>query len=225
MPLLNDMQAPVVKICGLTTVSGADAAVNAGADFIGLVFFAKSPRHVTHELASTVAAAVRGKSKIVALTVDAGDDVLDPIVEAVRPDFLQLHGHETPARVAEIKARHGLPIIKALPVASSADVEAADAYRGVADIILFDAKPAAGAEVPGGNGLSFDWRLLDAVAARYPFMLSGGLTPDNVAEAIARTNAHGVDVSSGVESAPGIKDEALIRRFLDAAHTNSDGRA
>lgn len=225
MPMLKDMQAPVVKICGLTTVSGADAAVNAGADFIGLVFFAKSPRHVAHDLASTVAAAVRGKSKIVALTVDASDDTLDPITEAVRPDLLQLHGHESAARVAEIKARYRLPVIKALPVAAAADVRVADDYLGVADIILFDAKPAAGAEVPGGNGLSFDWRLLDAIGGRYPFMLSGGLTPDNVAAAIALTGAHGVDVSSGVESAPGVKDEALIRRFLDAAHTNSDGRA
>lgn len=206
-----------VKICGLSTAPTLEAAIDAGADYVGLVFFAKSPRNVALTLAAELATRARSRVKTVALVVDPSDAALDPIVADVRPDWLQLHGHETPARVAEIKARYGLPVLKALPIATEADVVAADAWRPVADMLLFDAKPPPDAKLTGGNGLSFDWRLVAGVARRYPFMLAGGLTPDNVAAALATTGAAAVDVSSGVETAPGIKDAELIRRFVIAA--------
>lgn len=207
---------PLVKICGLSTPETLHAAIDAGADFAGFVFFEKSPRHLDLETADKLGPIAQGRIRKVALTVDADDAALDAIVAALAPDDLQLHGAETPARVAEVKARFGLPIIKAIGVATSADVEAAGAYEGVADIILFDAKPAPGAMVPGGAGVSFDWDLLRDVAIK-AWMLSGGLDPDNVAEAIRRSGARAVDVSSGVESARGVKDVGKIAAFVKAA--------
>ncbi len=204
------------KICGLKTLAGLDAALDGGADYVGLVFFPKSPRHVTLAEAAELAGHARGRAKIVALTVDADDATLDGIVAHASPDVLQLHGHETPRRTAEIRQRIGCEVWKALPVATPADAACAEAYSGSADLILFDAKPPKDAVLPGGNGLAFDWTALDAVKGRLPFMLSGGLTPDNVAEAIRMTTPWGVDVSSGVESAPGIKDAAKIEAFLRA---------
>jgi phosphoribosylanthranilate isomerase len=189
----------------------------AGARYVGFVFFAKSPRAVTVEQAAALAVEVPPGIAKVALVVDADDATLDEIVARVPLDMLQLHGHETPERVAEVRARHGLPVMKAVGVASEADLPALDAYAAVADQILVDAKAPKGAPLPGGNGLAFDWQLIAGRRWPVPWMLAGGLTPDNLAEAVARTGARQVDVSSGVESAPGVKDEVRIRAFLDAA--------
>ncbi|EYD70822.1 phosphoribosylanthranilate isomerase [Limimaricola hongkongensis] len=207
-----------VKICGLSDRAGLDAAVAAGARYVGFVFFAKSPRAVSVETAAALAVEVPPGIAKVALVVDADDTTLDEIVARVPLDMLQLHGRETPARVAEIRARHGLPVMKAVGVASEADLPMLDAYAAVADQILVDAKPPAGAALPGGNGLAFDWRLIAGRRWSVPWMLAGGLTPENLAEAVARTGARQVDVSSGVESAPGIKDAVRIGAFLTAAH-------
>jgi phosphoribosylanthranilate isomerase len=207
-----------VKICGLKTGEALEAALEGGADYVGLVFFGKSPRNTTLEEARARAALARGRAKIVALSVDADDATLDGIVEAARPDVLQLHGHESPERVAAIKARYGLTIWKALPVEAAADAERAFEYAGIADLIVFDGKPPKGADLPGGNGRVFDWAVLEAIKGRLPFMLSGGLTAENVGEAVRVTGAQAVDVSSGVESGPGIKDPELIRRFLRAVN-------
>ncbi|MFT6532692.1 MAG: phosphoribosylanthranilate isomerase [Limimaricola cinnabarinus] len=206
-----------VKICGLSDRAGLDAAMAAGARYVGFVFFAKSPRAVTVEQAAALAVEVPPGIAKVALVVDADDATLDEIVARVPLDMLQLHGHETPERVAEVRARHGLPVMKAVGVASEADLPALDAYAAVADQILVDAKAPKGAPLPGGNGLAFDWQLIAGRRWPVPWMLAGGLTPDNLAEAVARTGARQVDVSSGVESAPGVKDEVRIRAFLDAA--------
>ena len=206
-----------VKICGLSDRAGLDAAMAAGARYVGFVFFAKSPRAVTVEQAAALAVEVPPGIAKVALVVDADDATLDEIVARVPLDMLQLHGHETPERVAEVRARHGLPVMQAVGVASEADLPALDAYAAVADQILVDAKAPKGAPLPGGNGLAFDWRLIAGRRWPVPWMLAGGLTPDNLAEAVARTGARQVDVSSGVESAPGVKDEVRIRAFLDAA--------
>lgn len=206
-----------VKICGLTTRETMDAALEAGADYVGLVFFAKSPRNVTLEAAGRLAEQARGRARVVALVVDATNDQLEAIIGTVRPDWLQLHGHETVDRVRAVKARFCLPVLKALPIATEADVAAAEAYRGACDLLLFDARPPPDATLTGGNGLAFDWRLVADVARRYPFMLAGGLTPDTVATAIATTGAAAVDVSSGVETAPGIKAPRLIGSFIRAA--------
>jgi phosphoribosylanthranilate isomerase len=208
-----------VKICGLKTEAALDAALAGGADFVGFVFCAKSPRNITPDEARLLAARARGKAKIVALLVDPDDAQLADVVETVSPDILQLHGSETPARVDEIARRFGRPVMKAVPVASADDVSAARAYAGKAARILFDATSVPGAAVPGGNGVAFDWHALEGVSSRMDFMLAGGLTPDNVAAAIALTGAAAVDVSSGVESQPGHKDPELIRRFLRAAKT------
>lgn len=207
------------KICGVTTREALDAAIDGGADDIGLVFFAKSPRHLSLESAAELAKAARGKVSIVALTVDANDAALAGIVRDVHPDMLQFHGRESPERVAQVRERHGVPIIKAISVETAADAAAARVYRGSADLILFDAKAPKGATLPGGNGLTFDWRALDGFAGEFDFMLSGGLNPDNVADAIRLTGAAAVDVSSGVETAPGVKSPDLIRRFLHAVKT------
>ena len=206
---------PLIKICGLSTAETLEAALDAGADLVGLVFFDKSPRHLSLEQAGSLAAQARNRARLVVLTVDADDRTLAAIVEAVKPDWLQLHGRETPARVAEAKTRFGRPILKAIGVSAPGDVAGADLYAGVADMILFDAKPPKGAVLPGGNGLAFDWTLLRDAAS--PFMLSGGLSPDTVAEAIRIAAPESVDVSSGVESAPGVKDPAKIRAFVAAA--------
>ena len=209
--------APIVKICGLSTAETLDAALTAGADMVGFVFFPKSPRHVAYETARALGRRARGRAKIVALSVDADDDTLSRIVEALSPDILQLHGSESPARVVEIGERYGRPTMKAIGVAAREDLAAAEPYEHAADFLLIDAKPVRGAVLPGGNGLAFDWRLARGFVPQKPWLLSGGLDPVNVAEAIARTGAQGVDVSSGVESAPGVKDGARIRAFIAAA--------
>lgn len=209
--------ATEVKICGLKSDEAVDAALDGGADYIGLVFFPRSPRHVDVPTALKLADRARGQAKIVALFVDPDDRVLDDIVEKVQPDYVQLHGDESAPRVREIKRRLHLPVIKAIRVGSAVDAARALRYNEAADLILFDSHPPKGAPAPGGNGQSFDWHALDDVKDRMTFMLSGGLTPDNVAAAIAATHARAVDVSSGVESAPGVKDINLIRRFLQAA--------
>ena len=204
-----------IKICGLSTPGAVDAAIGGGASHAGFVFFGKSPRNVAPEAAAPLAARARaGGVAPVAVTVDADDAALEAIVEAMRPAMLQLHGAETPGRVAAVKARHGLPVMKALAVSDAGDLDRLDAYRGVADRFLLDAKPPRGSDLPGGNGVSFDWSLLGALDARTPYMLSGGLDADNVAEALAAADPSGIDVSSGVESAPGVKDAALIEAFL-----------
>ena len=206
-----------VKICGLREEAHVAAAVDAGARYVGFVFFAKSPRNVTVELAARLAATVPPGVAKVALVVDATDADLDAIVAAVPLDMLQLHGNESPDRVAEIRARYGLPVMKAVGIAGPEDVEKIALYGKVADQILVDAKAPKGAAVPGGNGLAFDWTLIARKYWPCPWMLAGGLTPDNVAEAIRLTGARQVDVSSGVELAPGVKDAGLIRAFVAAA--------
>jgi phosphoribosylanthranilate isomerase len=206
----------VVKICGLSTLETLDAALDAGADMVGFVFFPKSPRHISHDQARMLGAAVKGRASKVALAVDADDDQLSAIIEALAPDCLQLHGHETPERVLDVKKRFGLPVMKVLSMAEAADLTAIPLYETVADRLLFDAKPPKTSVLPGGNGVSFDWGLLAGLSKRLPYMLSGGLDAGNVAKALAMTGAWGVDVSSGVETAPGQKDPALIRGFVAA---------
>jgi phosphoribosylanthranilate isomerase len=205
---------PAIKICGLTKPDTLEAALRARADMVGLVFFPKSPRHVSIETASQLASLTGLRSIKVALTVDADDALLDTIVTSAKPDMLQFHGSETPERIRAVKARYGLPIMKAIGISGPADLAAVDAYADSADRILFDAKPPNGSEIPGGNGLAFDWDLLSGVQLKAPFMLSGGLDAGNVVEAAGRTCAGAVDVSSGVESAPGQKDPARISAFV-----------
>ncbi len=207
----------LVKVCGLTTPEAVDAAVTAGADMIGLVFFPPSPRHAGFVPARSLAQRARGKAEIVALTVDADDTTLDTIIETIQPDRLQLHGHEDCERVRTIRARYGIPIIKAVGISTAADVDRLAAYRACVDLFLLDAKPPKGATRPGGNGAAFDWSILDARPADLRFLLSGGLTPATVGAAIARTRPDGVDVSSGVETGPGVKDPALVTAFVRAA--------
>lgn len=212
-----------IKICGLKTPQDLAAAAAAGAAYAGFVFFPKSPRHLGLDQAlALMRSAPEGLCKV-ALVVDADDATLDALTAALPVDMLQLHGHESPARVAEIKARHGLPVMKAVGVAEPGDLAAVMDYALVADQILVDAKPPKGAALPGGNGLAFDWRLVAQRRWLKPWMLAGGLTPDNVAEAIRLTNARQVDVSSGVESAPGVKDAARIMAFADAARREKAG--
>jgi phosphoribosylanthranilate isomerase len=208
---------PIVKICGLSTPSTLEAALRAGADMVGFVFFEKSPRHVGYEAARALGAQARGRARIVALSVDADDGTLARIVEALAPDILQLHGREPPERVESIARRFGLATMKAIGVSAPEDIAAAAPYDGVADFLLIDAKPPKGAVLPGGNGLAFDWRLARGFAPAAPWLLSGGLDAANVAAAIALAGAQGVDVSSGVESAPGVKDEDKIAAFVAAA--------
>lgn len=206
-----------VKICGLRTQEDVAVAADAGARYVGFVFFPKSPRYVDLAVARTLATAAPVGVAKVALTVDADDAFLDRLVGEVPLDMLQLHGRESPARVAEIRARHGLPVMKAVGIAEAEDLSALDRYEEVSDQILVDAKPPRTSGLPGGNGLSFDWRLIAGRDWRRPWMLAGGLTPETVAEAIAMTGAQQLDVSSGVESAPGVKDAERIRAFLVAA--------
>jgi phosphoribosylanthranilate isomerase len=206
-----------VKICGLKTETALEAALAGGADYVGLVFFPPSPRNVTPAVAKALASRARGQAKIVALMVDPDDALIAEVVAAAAPDLIQLHGHETPTRVAEIRTRWGIPLMKAVPVETADDARAARQFSPAADLILFDALAPADSARPGGNGAPFDWRTLLGVTEGIPFVLSGGLTPDNVAEAIRLTGATTVDVSSGVESRPGEKDPELIRRFLRAA--------
>jgi phosphoribosylanthranilate isomerase len=213
----------IVKICGLSTPGTVDAALAAGADMIGLVFFPPSPRAVTLDAAVPLADRARGRADVTVLTVDMDEAGLAAIVDAVRPDWLQLHGHEPPEQVAALKRRFGLPAMKAIGIRERSDLAAVDTYRGVADRILLDAKPPKGATRPGGNAVAFDWAILDGFAPGLPWMLSGGLDPANVGAAIARTGAPGVDVSSGVETAPGQKDAGLIAAFVEAARAAASG--
>ncbi|PTW63239.1 phosphoribosylanthranilate isomerase [Breoghania corrubedonensis] len=205
----------LVKICGLSTPDTMNTALEAGADMVGLVFFAKSPRHVSFEAASKLAAIARGRAEIVALTVDADDEFLSQIMEKAAPDWLQLHGSETPGRLREIRTRFATPVMKAFGIRERGDLEAISDYAGIADRILFDSKPPRDATVPGGSGKRFDWRLLEGLDLHTPFMLSGGLDAGNVAEALDTTGARAVDVSSGIEATRGVKDPALIRRFIE----------
>ncbi len=206
-----------VKICGLTAPDHVRAAVDAGARYLGFNFFAKSPRYVSPQQAAKLATHVPAGVAKVALVVNAPDEVLDDITQNAPFDILQLHGGESIERVQQIKDRYGLPVMKVIGVADEADLAAIDAFSDVADQLLIDAKPPKNAVLPGGNGLAFDWRLLAGRKYwRKPWMLAGGLTPDNVAEAIRMTGARQVDVASGVESAPGVKDAALMKAFIDA---------
>jgi phosphoribosylanthranilate isomerase len=209
--------APTVKICGLSTGLTLDAALDAGADMVGFVFFSKSPRHIDWATGRALGRQARGRATIAALSVNADDDTLKRIVEALSPDLMQLHGSETPARVKEIRELFGRPTMKAIGVATHGDLAAAKTYEGVADHLLIDAKPPKGAVLPGGNGRPFDWSLTREFRPSVPWLLSGGLDPDTVEAAIALSGARGVDVSSGVESAPGVKDPARIRAFVAAA--------
>lgn len=203
-----------VKICGLSTPEAMQAALDAGADFVGLMFYPKSPRNVSLELAAKLAAIAKGRAKIVAVVVDADDALLKAIVDYAKPDYIQAHGDETPQRILEIKNQFGVQVIKVIKVKGAVDVDLTKDFRSVADLIMFDPK-APKDTLPGGNGLSFDWNLLNGNEGQ--FMLAGGLTPDNVAVAIRITHAPIVDVSSGVETAPGIKDADLIAKFIKAA--------
>jgi phosphoribosylanthranilate isomerase len=207
----------IVKICGLSTPETLDVALESGADLVGFVFFPPSPRNLGFADARTLGARVKGRAGKVALSVDADDAVLDAVVEALEPDMLQLHGKEPRARVSAIKARYGLPVMKAIAVETRADLDVVPAYAGIADRLIFDARPPREATRPGGLGAPFDWRLLENLDPGVPFMLSGGLDADNVAEALEITRAGGVDVSSGVERAPGEKDPDRIRAFIRAA--------
>ncbi|MDP5305742.1 phosphoribosylanthranilate isomerase [Paracoccus spongiarum] len=206
-----------VKICGLSAPDHVAAAVDAGARYVGLVFFPKSPRAVTPDRAAALAGAVPPGIARVGLFVDPDDALLQAVLATVPLDLIQLHGHETPDRVAAVRALTGLPVMKAVGIASAADLPALTDYGLVADMLLVDAKPPRDAVLPGGNGLAFDWRLLVGRRWLRPWLLAGGLTPQNVAEAIRLTGAQAVDVSSGVETAPGLKDPALIRDFVAAA--------
>jgi len=204
----------IVKICGLATQDGLDAALACGADMLGFVFFNKSPRHVSLDLATALGARVGGRADKVLLTVDADDALLAAAIAALDPQFLQLHGGETPARVASIRARFGLPVMKAIGIGAAPDPAEIRLFDAIADMLLFDAKPRPEAARPGGNGTGFDWVLLDAIETKKPWLLAGGLDATNVAAALASTRAHGVDVSSGVESAPGEKDPDKIAAFV-----------
>lgn len=205
-----------VKICGLREAAHVDAAVAAGAAYVGFVFFPKSPRNIDMQAARALAASVPPGVAKVALTVNASDADLDTLTQTVPLDMLQLHGSETPERVQAVKARYGLPVMKAVGIATAEDLPQIDTYAQVADQLLIDTKPPKGADRPGGNAQTFDWNLIAGRRWSVPWMLAGGLTADNVADAIARTGARQVDLSSAVESAPGIKDPALIRAFIKA---------
>jgi phosphoribosylanthranilate isomerase len=206
-----------VKICGISTVDDVRACAGAGANYMGLVFFEKSPRNITIPAARDLAlAAPMGLAKV-ALVVNPSDAELDAIAGTVPLDMIQLHGRETPERVAEVKARYGLPVMKAVGIADANDLPKLESYFGVADQILVDAKPPKGGELPGGNGLSFDWRLIAGRRWPCPWMLAGGLTPENVAEAVKMTGTKQVDVSSGIEDAPGQKNAELIQKFVQSS--------
>jgi phosphoribosylanthranilate isomerase len=205
-----------IKICGLMTPQALDVALDSGADMVGFVFFAPSPRNLGLELARTLGERVRGRAGKVALTVNANNHTLGGIIDALKPDMLQLHGKETPERVAVVRSRFGLPVMKALPIAERADLSPIREYALVADRLIFDARAPQDATRPGGLGKPFDWTLLSGISPGVPFMLSGGLDANNVAQALRITRAPGVDVSSGVERAPGEKDPDMIRAFIRA---------
>jgi phosphoribosylanthranilate isomerase len=215
--------ALMVKICGLKTAEALEVALESGADQVGFVFFAPSPRNLGLEAARRLGAQVNGRAGKVALTVDASDDTLSDIVEALQPDMLQLHGEETPERVAVVRSRFGLPVMKALPIAQQSDLSPIRLYAHVADKIIFDARAPVDATRPGGLGTPFDWTLLKGIDPAIDFVLSGGLDVSNVAQALAITRAKGVDVSSGVERAPGEKDAQKIRDFIRAVRQAERG--
>jgi phosphoribosylanthranilate isomerase len=212
----------IVKICGLSTPETLDAALQAGADMVGFVFFPPSPRHVSLEVAGGLGRQVRGRAAKVALSVDADDALLANSIDALRPDFLQLHGRESVARLRDIKQKFGLPVIKAIAVETRADLAGLAGYAAVADRILFDARAPKGATRPGGLGAAFDWQLLQNLELKLPFIVSGGLNAGNVAEAVRITRAGGVDISSGVERSPGVKDSDMIRAFVRAARATEE---
>ncbi|MDI4664571.1 phosphoribosylanthranilate isomerase [Xanthobacter autotrophicus] len=212
-----------VKICGIRTADALDAALGAGADLVGFVHFPKSPRHLSLADAPGLVARVEGRARKVALLVDPDDALVADVVSAFSPDLLQLHGSETPERVAAIRAAFGLPVMKALPVARREDLARLPEFAAVADMILFDAKPDPGALLPGGNGRPFDWRLVAGLDVARPLMLSGGLNADNVSQALSEIRMDGVDVSSGVEDAPGVKSPDKIRAFVAAARRAAGG--
>jgi phosphoribosylanthranilate isomerase len=212
----------IVKICGLSTRETLDVALDAAADMVGFVFFPPSPRHLSLEVARDLGQAVKRRAAKVALTVDADDATLAGIVEALQPDLLQLHGRETAARLREIRQKFALPVMKAIPVETSADLAVLPNYAGMADRILFDARAPKEATRPGGLGAVFDWHVLENIDLKLPFMVSGGLHAGNVAEAVRVTHAGGVDVSSGVESTPGHKDPEMIRAFIRAARATEE---
>ncbi|WP_448028543.1 phosphoribosylanthranilate isomerase [Bradyrhizobium liaoningense] len=212
----------LVKICGLSTRETLQAALDAGADMVGFVFFPPSPRHLSLEAGRELGRQVKQRALKVALTVDADDATLDNIMDALSPDILQLHGRESVARLLDIKQRFGRPVMKAVPVATSADLAVLPGYAAVADSVLFDARAPKDATRPGGLGAPFDWHLLENLDLKLPYMVSGGLHADNVTEALRVTRAGGVDVSSGVESAPGVKDPEMIKAFIRAARASQD---
>ena len=216
-PIRNPMPAPLIKICGLTTPTALEATIAARADYAGLVVFPPSPRHLALADAAALGARAAGRIKLVGLFVDAADSLIAETVAAARLDVIQLHGKEDPARVAALRAAFGLPVWKAMAVSSREDITRAKTFAGAADLVLFDAKPPKGAALPGGLGLVFDWTLLAGHRGSVPWGLAGGLSPANVAEAVRVCAAPLVDVSSGVESAPGVKDEALIAAFCREA--------
>jgi phosphoribosylanthranilate isomerase len=211
--------ALVIKICGLTTPDTLEVALEAGADMVGFVFFPPSPRHLQFDVARGLGVRVRGRAQKVALTVDAGEAFLQSIVEALRPDILQLHGSEAVAQIAATRRKFGLPVMKAVPIAVKDDLKRISTYAAAADRLLFDARAPRDATRPGGLGNTFDWHLLGNVQPGVPFMLSGGLDAGNVGEALRITRAMGIDVSSGVERAPGVKDVDKIIAFVRAARS------
>jgi phosphoribosylanthranilate isomerase len=206
-----------VKICGINSAEVADATVRFGADFSGLNFIERSPRYVTLEAGRALAERMRGRTRVVALLCDASDEQIAAVVQSVRPDMLQLHGNEAVARVGAIASAFGLPVIKAIAVAEAADLAKVRAYEDAADTLLFDAKAPSGASRSGGHGVAFDWQLLRGQRFAKPWLLAGGLDPQNVQRAIRAAEAPGVDTSSGVETAPGVKSPELIRAFIEAA--------
>ena len=205
-----------IKICGLKTEESIDRAVALGATHVGFIFFSKSPRHIEPADAGRLADRVRGRAKIVSVSVDADNDDLDEIVDLIRPDILQMHGKESAERLLTIKAVTGLPVWKALSISGPDDLKRVDAYDGIASRFLFDAKPPKNSELPGGNAVSFDWRLLAGLDGNVDYMLSGGLNKDNVGEALRIARPTGIDLSSGVESSPGVKDLKMIDEFFEA---------
>ncbi|HVW58070.1 MAG TPA: phosphoribosylanthranilate isomerase [Rhizobiaceae bacterium] len=214
-----------IKICGLKTKEALDAALEGGASHVGFIFFPKSPRFIDPTAAGALREVARGKAKAVAVIVDADDETLDAIVAGMVPDLLQFHGRESPERLAELKARYGLPVIKALPIREAGDLATIRSFLGVADRFLFDAKPPKGAELPGGNGVSFDWSLLAGLDPSIDYLLSGGLNADNIGDALSLLQPGGIDVSSGVESAPGVKDVKLIVDFFRSVRMAQRERA
>ena len=208
--------APDIKICGLKTADAIDRAIERGATHIGFIFFEKSPRYIEPMEAGALADRIRGKVKIVAVIVDAENETLEEIIAFVKPDILQLHGHESAERVLNIKAVFGLPVMKVFSIRTADDLRKLEVYDGLADRFLLDAKAPTGSELPGGNGVSFDWKLLAALDDGVDYMLSGGLNKDNVGLALSNTTASGIDISSGVESAPGVKDLQMMDAFFDA---------